>query len=70
MVSVPVHCPYCHSSEIITSVKMADARGGSFFCTTTIAVGCRRSAARWSTWRSTAAAYEIPPGCCGLAPRP
>ena len=37
MVSVPVHCPYCHSSEIITSVKMADARGGSFFCTTTIA---------------------------------
>jgi hypothetical protein len=72
MVSVPVHCPYCHSTEVIKagtqangtqriSVKMSDARGGSFSSTTRIAAGCLRSAARWSTWHSTAAASATPP---------
>jgi hypothetical protein len=59
MVSVPVQCPHCHSTEVIkagkptgptsTGVRMGSARGGSFSCSTRIAAGCPRSAARWST---------------------
>ena len=81
MVSVPVQCPYCHSTEVIKAGKQATGRnaidvtttgalGGSFFCSTKIAAGSPSSAARWSTWRSMAAASAIPPACCALAPRP
>ncbi len=56
MVSVPVQCPHCHSTEVIKagkptapnaiSVKMADVGGASFSSTIRIAAGCRRSTAK------------------------
>ena len=80
MVSVPVQCPYCQSTEVIKAgkltghsaigVKTSTARGGSFSCSTRIAAAYLRSAARSSTWLSMAAGSAIPPTCCGSVPRP
>jgi hypothetical protein len=60
MVSVPVQCPYCHTTEVIKAgkqasklmgpcaigVKTGSASGGSFSCSTKTGAGCLRSAAR------------------------
>jgi hypothetical protein len=56
-VYVCVHCPYCHSTEVIKAgkqakdpnaigVKMGSARGGSFSCSTRKRAGHPKSAAR------------------------
>jgi hypothetical protein len=57
MVSVPVQCPYCQSTEVIKAGKQAngtqryrcqttDAHGGSFSCSTRIEAGYSRSVDR------------------------
>ena len=81
MVSVPVQCPYGHSTEVIKAGKQANgaqryrcqtstARGGSFSSNTKIEAEYLRSAARSSPWLSMAAASAILPACCGSVPRP
>ena len=81
MVSVPVQCPYGHSTEVLKAGKQptgpnaigvttTGARGGSFFSSTRIEAGYLKSAARSTTWRSTAAGSAKPPACCGSVPRP
>jgi hypothetical protein len=82
MVTIPVQCPHCHSTEVIkagkqatgaqraSSVKIGSARGGSFSSSIRIGAGCLRSAARWWTWLPMAAGSTIPPACCGAVPRP
>ena len=73
MVSVPVQCPYCHSTAVIKptepnaiGVKTIGASGGSFSCSTRIAAEHPKSAAKWSTWLSMAAASATQPVCCAL----
>ena len=79
MAYVLVQCPYCQSTKVIKAgkpmgpnamgVKTTGASGGFFSCSTKTGAEYPRSAARWSTWQSMAAASVTPPACCGLAPR-
>ena len=79
MVTIPVRCPHCHSTEVIKaskqatganaiSVKTTGASGGSFSSSTTIAAAHLRSVAKWLTWPSTGAAFATPPAYCGSVP--
>ena len=62
MVTIPVQCPHCHSTEVIKAgkpptgpnaigVTTTGARGGAFSCRTRIEAEDLKSAARSSTWR-------------------
>ena len=79
MVSVPVQCPYCHSTEVIKAGKQANGTqryrcpnaqciGGSCSSNTRIEAEYLKSAARSSTWLSMAAASATPLACHARPP--
>jgi hypothetical protein len=80
MVTIPVRCPHCQSTEVsrraskptapnAISVKTGSARGGSFSSSTGIGAEYLKSAARSSIWPSMAAGSATPPACYALAPQ-
>lgn len=64
MVTIPVQCPHCHSTEVIKarkptapnaiSVKTTGANGASSSSNIKIGAGCLRSAASEGAWRRVA----------------
>ena len=81
MVTLPVQCPHCHSTEVIKAGKQAtgaqhyQCQNGQcarriFSSSIGIGAGHLRSAARSWIWPSMAAGSAIPPACCGSVPRP
>ena len=80
MVTIPVWCPHCYSTEVIKAGKQANGaqryqcQNGQcarriFLLSTGIGAGYLKSAARSSTWPSMAAGSATRPACYALAPQ-